>query len=529
MGWHSAHYTTNSSIVGSLLCQINSLSRYRNRWTQHHRGLKNGWDVLRGETSISHRSRICRTQPTFSGILNRCLKGNRQQGRVKRCNFRIPHVFASHIINGASLSMELKEHINDIRNRLEQKLFLNETAVRLGIVDRLLNALGWETFDTQRVFPEYPINGGRVDYALCHPPGKPIVFIEVKRVGNIEGAERQLFEYAFHEGVPILILTDGQKWRFFHPSGAGNYQERLVRELDLITNDSEESSECLLKYLAYAAVQAGIAVQTIVADYQKVSQQREALRHLPEAWENLLSGTSENSEFLIEAVQSETEYLCGSRPTHEQIFDFLNALSKGTGIDLDLQTTMQKTPERPKAQRQQRQVNGNEVKPASPDPRLRSESPRKEKYTAYFQELIDQLREQHNFTKVRRAMKGQHYYAFASGSTGIKYVAGFSKQQKVYLRLSINFGDREKNTSFFDVLEERKAKITAQFDVPLYWDRRDGDGVLRCHIDAYRKGSIDSDASALEAFRAWHIENLLKFKAVFTPEIQRARETLQSR
>ena len=138
--------------------------------------------------------------------------------------------------------MELQEHIDDIRLRLEQEHFTNETAVRQGVVDRLLSALGWETFDTQIVFPEYSVDTGRVDYALCHPVGKPIVFIEVKRVGNIEAAERQLFEYAFHEGVPILILTDGQKWRFFHPSGAGDYQDRLVWELDLIVDDSEASA-----------------------------------------------------------------------------------------------------------------------------------------------------------------------------------------------------------------------------------------------------------------------------------------------
>ena len=68
--------------------------------------------------------------------------------------------------------MELKEHIDDIRSRLERSHFTSETAVRQGIVDRLLAALGWNTFDTQSVFPEYRINGGRVDYALCHPPGK---------------------------------------------------------------------------------------------------------------------------------------------------------------------------------------------------------------------------------------------------------------------------------------------------------------------------------------------------------------------
>ena len=37
--------------------------------------------------------------------------------------------------------MELQEHIDDIRSRLEQEHFTNETAVRQGIVDRLLNAL----------------------------------------------------------------------------------------------------------------------------------------------------------------------------------------------------------------------------------------------------------------------------------------------------------------------------------------------------------------------------------------------------
>ena len=417
--------------------------------------------------------------------------------------------------------MQLKEHIDDIRNRLEQKLFPNETAVRQGIVDRLLNALGWQTFDTQRVFPEYPINGGRVDYALCHPPGKPIVFIEVKRVGNIEGAERQLFEYAFHEGVPILILTDGQKWRFFHPAGSGSYQERLVRELDLIADGSEESSECLRKYLTYAAVQAGIAGQVIAEDYQEILQHRAMHRYLPEAWDNLLSGTSGDSEFLIEAVQSETHRLCGNRPTHEQVLAFLDDFRKET------ETDPQKTSERPKAEPQPR-ADANNVPQPRTDPRPRSRSRRKEQYTAYFQELIDQLREQHNFTKALCAMKGQNYYAFASGFTGINYVAGFNNQQTVYVRLRINFRNREKNTSFFDILKEREAEINAQFDVRLCWERRDNDNVLRCHIDAYREGTIDSDASALEAFRAWHIENLLKFKMVFTAEIERARETLKS-
>ena len=66
--------------------------------------------------------------------------------------------------------MTLKKQIDDIRNELEHRQFTNETAVRLGIIDPLLKELGWPTSKTQIVFPEYKVEGGMVDYALCHPP-----------------------------------------------------------------------------------------------------------------------------------------------------------------------------------------------------------------------------------------------------------------------------------------------------------------------------------------------------------------------
>lgn len=397
--------------------------------------------------------------------------------------------------------MAFKEHIDDIRKGLKQNNYTNEASVRRSIVDPLLTALGWST-DPKIVIPEYTIDKKRVDYALCHPALKPRVFIEVKQVGNIDGAERQLFEYAFHEGIPILILTDGQRWRFFHPSGSGDYAERLVYEFDIVEDDSAEVVNCLNRYLNYTSVQTGKAMKTIAEDYQNIFRNREILRSLPQAWDNLVSGKSKDSEYLIEAVKSETERLCGNRPTNEQVLSFLK--------DSQTETGRTRTTE----------------DPPPPASHPKSGSRRAEKYTAYFQALIDELREQHNFTNARRPGEGSNYYAFASGTTGIQYTAWFEGNGQVHTQLYINFGNYERNKYFFDILKERESEINMKFDNSLTWRRCDD--ISACSISLEREGNIESDARDLEVFKTWHIQNLLKFKQIFTPEIQRALDKLKS-
>ncbi len=118
--------------------------------------------------------------------------------------------------------------VQQIQSRLKTGQFVNEAAVSQGAVLPILQALGWSIFDAQIVCPEYTVEGRRVDFALCHQARRPEVFIEVKQVGQSEGADRQMFEYAFHTGVPLAILTTGQEWHFYLPAGQGTYQERRV-------------------------------------------------------------------------------------------------------------------------------------------------------------------------------------------------------------------------------------------------------------------------------------------------------------
>lgn len=222
--------------------------------------------------------------------------------------------------------MTLNEHLDDIRNDLRRGAFANEASVSQGIVLRLLHALGWP-YNTQVVTPEYSVEGRRVDFALCNPPLKPLVFIEVKQVGQIKGAERQLFEYAFHTGVPIAILTDGREWHFFQPGGQGDYKERRVYKLDLIETDNKESLGRLNRYLNYELIRTSEAIRAIEEDYRAISKQRHIQTSLPEAWIKLVE---EADELLIGVVAKKTESLCGYTPTAEQVLDFLKNLNRDT-------------------------------------------------------------------------------------------------------------------------------------------------------------------------------------------------------
>ncbi len=222
--------------------------------------------------------------------------------------------------------MELKEHIDDIRNRLKNKEYPNEQAVRQCIIDRLLYKLGWPTHAPQIVYPEYPIvEGGRVDYVLYDPKSEnPRVLIEAKQVGNIAGAETELFNYVSYLSVSIAILTDGQQWFFFYPPGRGEWQEYKIH-LNLSTVDSKESTECLERYLSYEAICTGEADKMIKQDYENLVIEKKIENHFPDAWGNVIE---KESELLIGLIAKEIIELCGHCPTNEQVLNFLKALEK---------------------------------------------------------------------------------------------------------------------------------------------------------------------------------------------------------
>lgn len=224
--------------------------------------------------------------------------------------------------------MELAEHIRDIKTRLGKEEYPNEQAISQGIVLRLLQAMGWDVYNPQVVIPEYTVHGKRVDFALCVPGKKPNIFVEVKYLGKIPGADKQLLEdYAFRVRVQFAVLTDGREWHFYLPTEQGSFDEIKVYKLDLTERDPGESSERLQRYLSFDVVSSGEALENAKADHRDGSIIRLAKETIPEAWAKLVEDLVEdNDDSLLALVSKKVEDICGAKPASEQVVAYLKSL-----------------------------------------------------------------------------------------------------------------------------------------------------------------------------------------------------------
>ena len=231
--------------------------------------------------------------------------------------------------------MSIEDAITQIREDLNKGSFKNEAAVSNGAVLPILQALGGPVFTTSVVSPQYPITQLHqeskkwVDFALCKPNEGPVVLVEVKMVGKATTGEQQLFEYAFHSGIPFVVLTDGQEWDFYLPSGTGSYGDRRVYRLDILEREVEESRFRLERYLSFNSVLIGKSYENVQADYQALIRKGQFQKNLPVAWKILLE---EADDSLVESLAVKVEDLCGFKPDAQVCAEFLaTILQQDTG------------------------------------------------------------------------------------------------------------------------------------------------------------------------------------------------------
>lgn len=217
--------------------------------------------------------------------------------------------------------------IGQIRERLQRSAYVNEAAISHGVVMPIINALGWDTADPQQVVPEFSISGGRVDFALFGLGHKPAVFIEVKQVGRAMAGDRQLFEYCFHQGVSLCVLTDGREWSFYLPAGHGSYEDRRVYRLQLDDREPAKCEQMLQRYLSRERVRDQSAFEDAQRDHRDATRNREAVNLLPRAWREL---ADEAHDQVVEALTDKAEALCGYKPAAAEVIAFLRTLAPGS-------------------------------------------------------------------------------------------------------------------------------------------------------------------------------------------------------
>jgi len=208
----------------------------------------------------------------------------------------------SHIFVSQSMSIDPRKRVEDvirsIRERLAKGGFPNESSVSHGAVLPILQACGWDIHNPDEVHPEYSTKDNqRVDYALLSK--KPLIFIEVKHrldpLRRDRGIE-QVLDYAYKEGVPVAILTDGDTWAFYWPAASEpEYAERLAQEIQLTRMEPSEAAAVLIKYL-----QKSLDVSP--SRLRKIVEEDFNARKLPIIWEGILREPPDKLLDLIEEI-----------------------------------------------------------------------------------------------------------------------------------------------------------------------------------------------------------------------------------
>ncbi len=218
--------------------------------------------------------------------------------------------------------MSLEQILNNAVGHLRSGRLNKEEQVKFAIISPVLRALGWNDADPDVCVPEYSVEGGSVDYALLDRD-QALVFIEAKRVDAMDGGgEEQLFRYASNQGVPFLVLTDGNRWDFYLSMVPGPPTERRFYRLELrqFEHRISEYVDFLEKHLRKDRVVSGQARQDAEERHASNRERERACEAIPGAWRTLLE---EPDEMLRDLLAEKVETVCGTKPELDDVEAFL--------------------------------------------------------------------------------------------------------------------------------------------------------------------------------------------------------------
>lgn len=220
--------------------------------------------------------------------------------------------------------MALREVIEEVREAIASgdARDANEQEAKAWFITPIVEALGWR--GRSRVRFEYSPNQGqmRMDYALRSPDQTTVAVIEAKAPGqDLTGHVTQTLNYAFHEGIPLCILTTGVEWwLYLSLEETSAPRDRFFAKLDLGEDAVEELEDRLRSCLGYDAVIDGSARERAKQMLDDRRNEERLLAEIPKAWRRLLQ---KPDDLLIELVQEEVQRELDLLPNEQQVAAFL--------------------------------------------------------------------------------------------------------------------------------------------------------------------------------------------------------------
>lgn len=225
-----------------------------------------------------------------------------------------------------------------------------EIATREMAVIPLIDALGWDTFNLDEVAREFSVRSGRPDYCL-RTQARNLVMIEVKRTGTefSKDHEDQLLRYAFDEGVPLAVLTDGLVWWLYLPTAEGTWERRRFFRINFREQPSADAAAALYRFLNRDGLVSGKAQEEARREFESQERDRRVRAALPRAWQRVLG---DPDSLLREELADTVTEISGYRPEEKVVADFLQEMLGSEGgmiVPMAMQTVSAKktrTPDR---------------------------------------------------------------------------------------------------------------------------------------------------------------------------------------
>lgn len=245
-----------------------------------------------------------------------------------------------------TLSKKVSKAIKELTGKIERMRSerKKESQARDGLIYPIIEALGWK--GQYEVEVDYSCDGistpraesSIVDYVLFgregDPKTRPVVFIEAKRPGKVAGKfddekryQKQITDYGDNHGVSrgvdLLILTDGDIWRFYlavgrdkYPKSKPYFYQVVLSKLSENKGERDECAQYFVTYLQKDRVEKELAVRAAKARFKTQNG-------IPEVWRDMLVGTKKNARDLRSLLSDAVRNKYKDKPELADLGDFL--------------------------------------------------------------------------------------------------------------------------------------------------------------------------------------------------------------